>query len=164
MTTIDDLFPSKYLRAADIAHEPVVTIKGVSKENMKNQEGKEETKPVLYFNELEKGIVLNKTNANTVKSMYGEVIEEWVGKRIQLCSVMVEAFGDRQPAIRVREEKPPADMATLLKHYTALYEKALKLKVEKIKDYVVPANIAEDELIAIGKELRAKVEAAETFQ
>jgi hypothetical protein len=161
---MDDLFPSKYLKAVDVAHEPIVTINRVIKEKLKNNEGVEEFKPILYFGELEKGIVLNKTNANIIKELYGEVIEEWVGKRIQLCSRMVEAFGESQAAIRVKEEKPPADMATLLKHYEALYEKALKLKIDHIKDYVVPANITENELVEIGKELRAKVEAAEAFQ
>ena len=163
MTTTDELFPSNYLKAADIAHEPVLTIKEVQREKMKNRDGEEESKPVLYFVEMEKGIVLNRTNSDTIASLYGNVIEEWVGRRVQLFAPMIESFGKVAPAIRVKGQKPPADMKTLLEHYQKLFARAKKAKVEGVNDYVVPANISESELIELGKDLKTKVEAAEAF-
>ena len=163
MTTTDDLFPSKYHKAGDVAHEPVVTIGHIEKERMKNHDDEEEIKPVLFFAELEKGMVLNRTNSDTISSMYGNVIEEWAGKRIQLFAPEVESFGKRAPAIRVKGQKPPADMKILLQHYQALYERGVKAKMDGITDYAVPANISEEELVDLGKKLKEKVVAAETF-
>lgn len=159
----NDLFPSPYLKASDVAHEPVVTIAKIEREKMKNKEGKEEAKPVIYFREYEKGVVLNRTNANVIESLYGSEVDEWVGSRIQLCSAMVEAFGERKPAIRVKEQKPPADKKALLERYSKLYERGVKAGVADIENYAISADMPEAEIVELGKELKGKVEAAESF-
>lgn len=163
MTTITDLFPSPYLAAGDVETKPVVTIKAINKKTMKNRDGEDELKPVIFFNELEKGMVLNKTNAEIIASLYGATLEDWTGERVQLHSVMVEAFGKRQPAIRVAEQKPSADKAKILQRYSEWYERGVKVKMDGIENYSVNANMPAEELIALGKELRGKVEAAEQF-
>ena len=162
--TLDDLFPSKYLRAADIEGEQVFTIKNIAMETLKNKDTqKDEQKAILYFNEAEKGIVLNKTNKNTLEQLYGNIIADLIGKRVILHTPDVEGFGKVAPAIRIKAQRPPADKAALLKHYSVLYEKAKALGIEGIANYAVPANITETELVNLGKELKAKVEAAEAF-
>ena len=46
----DDIFPSKYLKAADLKGKPIaVTIESAPTETLKNTEGKEQRKTVLYF-------------------------------------------------------------------------------------------------------------------
>jgi hypothetical protein len=162
--TLDDLFPSKYLRASDIQGEQVFTIKSLTIETLKNKDTqKDEPKAILYFNEAEKGIVLNKTNKNTLEQLYGNVIADLIGKRVILHTPDVEGFGKVAPAIRIKAQRPPADKAALLKHYSALFEKARNMKLDGIEAYAVPANITEAELVALGKELKTKVEAAEMF-
>lgn len=163
MTTMNDLFPSPYLTAHDVAHKPTVTVKSFSKKTMKNKQGEEEVKPVIFFNEFEKGMVLNKTNANTIAGLYGAVLEDWIGERVTLHSVMVEAFGESTEAIRVMNSKPSADKATLIDRYQKLWERGKKVNMDGIENYVIGPDMPADEIIAIGKELKAKVEAAESF-
>lgn len=163
-TTLDDLFPSKYLRASDIEGEQTFTIKSLVMETLKNKDTqKDEQKAILYFSEAEKGIVLNKTNKNTLEALHGNVIADLIGKRVILHTPDVEGFGKVAPAIRIKAQKPPADRAALLRHYSALYEKAKAIGMDGVENYAVPANISEAELVSLGKELKAKVEAAEVF-
>lgn len=163
MTTLNDLFPSPYLAATDVEAKPVVTIKTITKKTMKNRDGEDEVKPVIFFNEMEKGMVLNKTNAEIIASLYGNTLEDWTGERVQLHSVMVEAFGKRQPAIRVAEQKPVTDKSKVLQRYSEWYERGVKAKMDGIENYSVNADMPTEEIIALGKELRGKVEAAEQF-
>jgi hypothetical protein len=163
MTTMNDLFPSPYLTAHDVAHKPTVTIKSFSKKSMKNKQGEEEVKPIIFFNEFEKGMVLNKTNANTIAGLYGSTLENWIGERVMLHSVMVEAFGESQEAIRVMNSKPSADKATLIERYQKLFERGKKANMDGIDNYVISPDMPTDDIIAVGKELKVKVEAAESF-
>ena len=163
MTTMNDLFPSPYLTAHDVAHKPTVTIKSFSKKTMKNKQGEDEIKPVIFFNEFEKGMVLNKTNANTIAALYGPTLEDWIGERVTLHSVMVEAFGESTEAIRVMNSKPSADKATLIDRYQKLWERGKKVNMDGIENYVISPDMPADEIIALGKELKPKVEAAESF-
>lgn len=163
MTTLNDLFPSPYLAAGDVENKPVVTIKNLTKKTMKNRDGEEEVKPVIFFNEFEKGMVLNKTNADIIGSLLGSVIEEWYGERVQLHSVTVEAFGKRAPAIRVMEARPTVDKSAIIARYQKLYERGVKAGIEGIQNYVISPDMESQEIIEIGKELKVKVEAAEAF-
>lgn len=162
--TLDELFPSNYLRAIDIQGEQVFTIKHLAIENLKNRETqKDEPKAILYFEEAEKGIVLNKTNKNTLESLYGNVIADLIGKRVILHTPDVEGFGKVAPAIRIKAQKPPADKKTLLRRYSELYERGIQAKVKGIENYSVSADMNESEITTLGLELKAKVEAAEAF-
>lgn len=163
MTTMNDLFPSPYITAQDVKHKPTVTIKSFSKKTMKNKQGEEEVKPVVFFAEFEKGMVLNKTNANVIAKLYGSTLEDWVGERVQLHSVVVEAFGESTDAIRVVDSKPVADKQTLIDRFSKLYERGVKAELEGIENYVISPNMPEQEIIELGRELKAKIEAAEQF-
>jgi hypothetical protein len=161
--TLDELFPSKYLAAVDAAQDTIVTIKSIEIEMLKNKDtDKDEPKPILYFVEFEKGMVLNKTNKNTLAALYGNAIDELVGKRVILYAPICESFGKSAPALRIKAQRPPVDKATLMKHFSTLYEKAQTLKVD-VTGYVISPNMPEQEIIDLGKELRSKVEAAEQF-
>lgn len=92
-------FPSDYLKAADLQGRPApVTISHVSMENV----GGSDHKPVLYFHGKQRGLVLNKTNANIIASVHGEETDSWAGKRIELYPTQVEFQGKMVEAIRVR--------------------------------------------------------------
>ena len=62
-----------------------------------------ETKPVLYFFDEQKGLVLNKTNSMTIARLYGNDFSMWSGKPIECFSIPVEFSGEMRDAIRVRE-------------------------------------------------------------
>lgn len=97
-----DIFPGKYLKAADLGSaEPVVTIKSVKMETLGD-----DTKPVLYFEGKERGIVLNKTNWNAITDITGEDdSDNWKGHKVKLFVAKVEFQGKRVPAIRIDDPK-----------------------------------------------------------
>ena len=163
MTTINDLFPSKYLKAADAENDITLTIAKVSTEKMKDQDGKEETKPVIHFTEVDKGMVLNKTNANVLTDLFGETIEEWTGHRVTLCAVDVDAFGKIQKALRFRAEPPKISRADLVKRYSKLYEEAKKYDVDDLDTFIISGDTPEVTIIELGKALRPLVETAKAF-
>ena len=96
---INEAFPSKYLKAADIkGHPPVpVQISHVTMEKM--PEGEE--RPVLWFIGKEKGVVLNKTNANMIAHAYGPETAGWGNKTIYLRCEAVPFGGNIVDSIRV---------------------------------------------------------------
>lgn len=107
MPNIHDAFPSNYLKASDLqGQQPVVTIDRVEVEPVGRER---QMKPVLYFINKEKGVVLNKTNANKIASLCGSPnTEDWHGFRVRLFSTMVEFGGDQVEAIRVKAAPPQA--------------------------------------------------------
>ena len=107
MTTVSEAFPSRYLRAADLKSKTVkVTIKTVVFEEIGQDKDK---KPIIYFEKVEKGLVLNKTNAVEIGATHGEQMDGWPGKEIELFSAMVAFQGQNVPAIRVRAVAPTAE-------------------------------------------------------
>ena len=100
MTTINDAFPSKYLKAADLDNRTIkVKIDRVVFEEIGQNKDR---KPVIYFAGTEKGLVLNKTNAEQIGSVAGQEMDAWSGKDIELFSQMVPFQGQSVAAIRVR--------------------------------------------------------------
>lgn len=85
----------------------ILTIKAVVKDNIVGEDGKKEQGTLLYFNEIDKPMVLNSTNAKTIVAIYGTpYVEEWVGKKIQLYATKVKAFGEMVEALRIRKFVP----------------------------------------------------------
>lgn len=102
MPSITEFFSSKFLKASDLQGQEVkVTISNVGKEQFEN-DGKPEIKPVLYFVNKDKGVVLNRTNSNAVSGAYGEDYTQWAGNQITLFPAMVDAWGETKEAIRIR--------------------------------------------------------------
>lgn len=64
-----------------------------------------EEKPVMYFEEIDKGMVLNKTNASTLAKLFGDDYEQWAGNRVVLHVVETDFKGKQVKALRVREKK-----------------------------------------------------------
>jgi hypothetical protein len=106
---ISGAFPSDYLRAADLQGQKLLL--KMSRVEMRDMG--EEVKPVLFFEGKEKGLVLNKTNANTIATAYGDETGDWVGAEIVLFETPVEYQGQRRPGIRcsvpLRKPQKPGD-------------------------------------------------------
>lgn len=99
---IDQLFPSKFLRCADLNGKPMqVTISGIAREDVGG-----EPKVVMSFTDGTKQLILNKTNARTVARLLGDETRGWGGKDITLIPAQVDFRGDIVDAIRVRSAKP----------------------------------------------------------
>lgn len=116
---IASAFPSDYLKAADLQGRQVTV--AISHVDMKDIGG--DMRPILYFVGKEKGMVLNKTNANQISALFGGDTDDWQGAEIVLFESMVDFQGKTVPAIRVR---------------------AAPRKAAAPKPVVQPASIADD--------------------
>ena len=106
---INNVFPSKYLKAADLqGREFTLRIASIRMEDI----GDDDQKPVLYFENAKKGLVLNKTNANNCVVLYGAETDGWIGKPVTLYSAWVDFQGKSVEAIRIR----PAPGVTMGQH------------------------------------------------
>ncbi|KKM19362.1 hypothetical protein LCGC14_1656440 [marine sediment metagenome] len=104
MANVNNMFPSKWLRASDLqGKEPTVTIERMTMEDV--EQGKD-AQPVLHFAGKDKGLVLNKTNAMNVATIYGPETDAWIGKNIQLFTTFVDFQGRSVEAIRVKPVQP----------------------------------------------------------
>lgn len=108
MGSYKDLYPSKYLTAADViaaGGHMDVTIESLAEEAVGRER---EMKPVVRFRGERKGLVLIKTNASTIAQLTGsENIKDWPGHRVRLIVVKVESVGKRVDGIRI-EAVPPS--------------------------------------------------------
>lgn len=100
MPNINDAFPSRYLKAGDLKNKKVaLTIVKVETDTIGD-----ESKLVVYFKGTDKGLVLNKTNANSIAVVTNsEDTDDWAGKKITLYPTKVEFQGKRVAAIRIEE-------------------------------------------------------------
>lgn len=105
---ISDAFPSEFLKAADLQGRTVTLF--ISHVEMA-EIGRDE-RPVLYFKGKDKGLVLNKTNATNIATVYGDDTDDWAGGEVTLYEAMVDYQGKTVPAIRVRvPPRKPANAA-----------------------------------------------------
>ena len=101
-----DVFPSKYLKAADLDEDVELTIRSVVLEELKSEDGSEQ-KPICYFEEGERGLLLNKTNWNALAQQFGDESDAWAGKTVTL-TVMDVQFKDKMvPALRIKIPRSP---------------------------------------------------------
>lgn len=99
-----DLFPSNYVAASDLHGKDVPVV--IARIGIEKVGTDQEDRPVLFFNGMGKGLVLNKTNAKRIAKMYGEAVEAWVGKAITLYGSETDFQGETVPCIRVRADAP----------------------------------------------------------
>jgi hypothetical protein len=103
MVNINDEFPSKYLKAADLqGHAVKLTIRDVVTEQINT-----DRKLIMYFNNRDKGMVLNKTNARTIGDVFGEDTDDWLGKAVEVFAMKVDFQGRMVDGLRVRVLPPP---------------------------------------------------------
>ena len=100
---VDLMFPSKYLKAADLQGEPAsLTIKGVVRDKLRMVNGSKVDKYLVKFAETPKMLVLNVTNARAIAKILGEPkAVNWAGSVIVLKPTTCEAFGSIVACIRV---------------------------------------------------------------
>jgi hypothetical protein len=99
----------KYLKHQDLGTQDwPVMIKDVKREEIKNKDGSSDKKFVVYFEELEKGLVLNTTNMNMLyKLLQSDDSDNWQGQCITLYTKDdIEYGGDLVSGIRIRSKKP----------------------------------------------------------
>ena len=107
MPNVNEMFPSKYLKAADLQGHTVAVVIDRLELGEVGQGDEKEQKWIMYFEGKEKGLVLNKTNSNMVAAAYGDNTDGWTGKPLELYPTRVPFAGKIVDALRVRTEAPP---------------------------------------------------------
>jgi len=104
----DDLYGSKYFSVADLKDgEPRFKVGKVEVVELHEKNGTTKKKYVMLFEGVEKGLVINKTNARKLAEAYGKQSSKWIGQIIQLYSEET-SFGK---GVRVRPMRKPATPA-----------------------------------------------------
>ena len=102
---IREIFPSSYLEPSDFEGKTVNLV--IDYVRIEQFDGTR--RPVLYFRDCPKGLVLDKTNADTITDFYGEEINYWIGYPLEICTVCVSSqkrmLDDIQLRIPTRAEK-----------------------------------------------------------
>jgi hypothetical protein len=97
---LSDMFPNKYLKAADLQGKDVsARIREAKEEEVGSAKDR---KMVLYFHGTDKGLIVNKTNAMAIGDHYGDDTDGWAGRPIVLFSIWTDFQGKATQAIRVR--------------------------------------------------------------
>lgn len=106
MPRVSEMHPSRYLKASDCEEgDLILTIRELKQERV--GQGKDaEDKWIAYFEEVDKGLILNKTNTNTIAKLYGDDTDDWEGKKITLFATEVQFGTEMMNAIRVRSRPP----------------------------------------------------------
>lgn len=116
---VGDITTSNYLSKKEIGEGAglLLTIKSVEQENIARDDQPENLKYIMYFNEQEKGLTLNKTNGKLLASITGsEESDNWIGKRVVVYfdpSIMFK--GEMKGGLRIRKPvtpKPPVPRQT----------------------------------------------------
>lgn len=98
----DALFPGRFLKAGEFnGRDVTLTIAGIELEELPQEQGGTKVRGVLSFQQTKKRLVLNRTNGESMKAMFGRDTGEWIGKRVTLYPENIH-FGDVEHAIRVR--------------------------------------------------------------
>lgn len=102
--------PSKYLNGNDIgAAIYKLTIKSVMMEKMENDGA---MKPVMYFTNAEKGLVVNATNWDNMALVFDDESENWIGKEIEMFTEATRTpSGQPTRGVRIRPVAGPATAA-----------------------------------------------------
>jgi hypothetical protein len=101
---VHSMFPSKFVAAGDLMGQDVSVV--VSSVTIEEVGADAEKRPVVHFQGMQKGMVLNRTNAKRIATMYGPEVESWVGRPVTLYPSETEYSGETVPCIRVRPAPP----------------------------------------------------------
>ena len=159
LTHIDKLRNPNYLGGWDLLDENgktvdrIVTIKDIKNEMVFQQKSQLEEQVITVFFKECKPIILNATNRKTLKKVTGtEYIEQMIGKKIQLTTKRIKAFGEFHDAIRITTNKPDEMAQAKPIDISAAKEKMNKSKTlpELVTawDSLTPAERATTEILA----------------
>lgn len=110
MVDINEIYKSNSdnIKAEDIGNNMwTMTIKSAEVKEFKDEKKGIERKLVLTFNEWDKGLPLNVTNARAIADLYGHNSNDWVGRQIMLFTMTVDFGGKPTLGIRVRAPAQP---------------------------------------------------------
>ncbi len=106
-----DAYPSRWLGHANFNVPRVLTIKHVEMVGIDGDDGTKEDKPVVYFHEHPKGLVLNKTNFLMLAALLGEDSDSWKDGECEVYKDMTSYKGKPMPCVRIHAVGQQAEPA-----------------------------------------------------
>jgi hypothetical protein len=98
-----DAFPSKYLKSSDVkAKQRIATISCLETEAVGQDKKK---KPVLYFEDDVKPMVVNRTNFEELEAAFGDS-DDWAGCKVKIFCAPTSYQGKKVDGIRVAPIAP----------------------------------------------------------
>jgi hypothetical protein len=109
-----EMTPSKYLKKEQVERPLRVTIRDLVQENVAKNDEPEELKWIMFFREVDQGLVLNTTNIGLCELACGSnETDDWLGKQIVLFNDPTIMFGGRRTGgIRIRPASAKASAPT----------------------------------------------------
>ncbi len=104
MSSVDESYPPiiNYMKSSDITSDVTLVIKSASMEIIKNlRENTSENSPVLFFEQSDKSLVLNRTNTEWLRTKFG-ASKNWIGKNITLYLEDTTFGGRKVKGIRLK--------------------------------------------------------------
>jgi hypothetical protein len=101
---ISELYPKKYANGEDLKGQAfTLVVNKVSMETMHPQPGSPAaTKPVIYFEQTQKGIILGPALARQIAGLLGDDTDTWKGKKVTIFPQPMRVAGRDVIAIRAR--------------------------------------------------------------
>jgi hypothetical protein len=115
MPSINDVYQSKWLVAADLKNKSVTLTIERATVGTVGQGAEAKPQIILDFMEHEKPLGLNKTNSKTIADCYGDDYDGWIGESIVIFPTQVDYEGSLRDAIRVNKKDTMAILQTKLK-------------------------------------------------
>ena len=140
----DELYPGRFIKSGDLrGQDRNLTITRVEVDELEGTKGKQ-TKGIIHFAETKKGLVLNRTNGECLKAMFGRKLPDWVGKRVTLYPKKIESeVADL--AIRIRGSPDLAADVTFELHLARKRPQTMTLKKTATGKGAAPAPEPEPE-------------------
>ena len=103
MPEISEMGTSRYIKREELKVPTEFTCKEVVLENVAMESAPAEMKWVMRFNEVDKGLVLNKTNRENAAFVSGQSnSDNWAGQKFTLFNDMSVVYNNKRGGIRIQ--------------------------------------------------------------
>jgi predicted YcjX-like family ATPase len=139
----DELYPGRFIKAGDLKGRDVtLTIAKVQVEELEGS--KKQMKGIVSFKESPRELVLNRTNGECIKALFGRKLAEWVGKRITIYPAAIQSdLADL--AVRVRGSPDIAADVTFMLSLARKRPRSVTLKKTGAGGKAAPQTSSEPE-------------------
>jgi hypothetical protein len=100
----NDAYPSKYIKTADFTGPATYTLHSLNIEEVGQEK---ERRPIAYFKEINRGMVINRTNWDVLEDTFGPDTDRWIGQVVEVFPTTTSFGGRRVPCLRIRLPKAP---------------------------------------------------------
>src|SRR5262245_10162950 len=101
----DDAFPGKLLKAADVKESPLSAVISYVEMQTVGQGADQKSKPVLFFEDYDKPMVVNATNWDSLADAFGEESDDWAVRKIKIRAARTQFQGKSVDGLRIEAVK-----------------------------------------------------------